>query len=120
MKDKINKFLRVFQIELEDLEEDLRVLCEMYAERQQKGEITHYVLLENSALIMNEIAGVESILQSLSSMCATSYSSLEEMVDDIDEKFRDKTMHSGFPEAVYALVRRKLEKVLKYVQDSES
>ena len=119
MKNKISKFLQVFRIELEDLEEDLKVLSTMYNEREQKGEITQYVLLENNALIMNEISGVESILQSLSGVSPVQYASLEEMVVDIDRQFRDKTEHAGFPDVVYELVKRKLDKVLKYVTDSD-
>ena len=119
MKEKIPKYVKVLKIELEDLEEDLLVMAEIYHQREQKDEITDYVFLENLTLLQSEIAGIETMLRSLNDIEYESYSSLDELVEYIEKEFRRKTDASGFPESVYALVKRKLTKVSKYIENAE-
>ena len=119
MRDKYQKYLKVLKIELEDLEEDLRIMAEIYGEREKRDEITQYVFLENLSLLKQEIAGIEQILHSLDSIEVSNFQSLENMVEHVDSLFRHKTDDADFPEAVYALVKRKLLKVSKYIHSGE-
>ena len=117
---RVKKFLAVLRVELEDLEEDLSVLKNLYGERDQRREITHYACLENVALVQEEISGIADIVRSMESIDPSKYSSLEELVADLEELCRCRIKESDFPKAVYALVQRKLEKVLRYVIDIET
>ena len=65
MKNKIEKYIKILKIELEDLEKDLLVMAEIYHQREQKKEITDYVFLENISLLQSEISGIDSIIESL-------------------------------------------------------
>jgi len=58
MKTKAHKFLSILKMELEEIEEDLKTLLEIYRCHEQKHEITNYVLQENSSLIQAEIAAI--------------------------------------------------------------
>ena len=117
MKYKIPKYMKVLKIELEDLEEDLLVMAEIYHQREQKDEITDYVFLENLSLLQSEIAGIDTMLSSLNEIDIEKFTTLAELVEFVDQNFRKKTDAANFPESVYALVKRKLTKVSKYIQD---
>ena len=119
MELKLAKYLKVLKIELEDLEEDLEVMKELYDRREQRNEITDYVFLENVALLKTEIAGVESLVKSIDDIPVDQFSHLDEFVDYVDALFRERTEHSGYPEAVYALVKRKLSKVSRYILSTD-
>ncbi len=115
MKEKLEKLLKVFKIELEDLESDIALLEETYNKREKKGEITHYVFMENIGLLKSEIAGISAMLRSVDCLNIDVCSSLEDLRDAIDKFIRKKTEELNLPPAVYELVKRKLMKVYSYV-----
>ncbi len=115
MRQKLPKYLKVLRIELEDLSEDLEVMKDLYGQRGRRDEITDYVFLENVSLLKSEIAGVEAAIRSMDEIPVDRFRNLDELVDYIDKLFRERTAGAGYPEAVYALVRRKLAKVSRYV-----
>ncbi len=119
MKELKRKYLEILKIELEDLKTDTETLLALSGERKDRGEITNYVFLENMTLFKNLISGIEYMYASLCKMSMEKYNNLGEMIADIDLGFRQKTKDSDFPEAVYTLVKRKLEKVLKYILGDE-
>ena len=119
MKDKISKYMKVLKIELEDLTEDLLVMAEIYHQRELKGEITDYVFLENLTLLQSEISGIDNILEFMDDFVPDKYSNIDEFVEALDSAFRTKSEDAGFPDSVYALVKRKLTKVSKYIKQTE-
>jgi len=119
MREKIRKYKKVLRIELEDLQEDLLMMAEIYHQRELKREITDYVFLENLSLLQSEIAGIDSIIGSLEGVNPDDFASIEECAEYISEQFRKKTQDAGFPDSVFALVNRKLVKVSKYILSSE-
>ncbi|MAG13193.1 MAG: hypothetical protein CMN78_01215 [Spirochaetales bacterium] len=119
MREKYQKYLKVLKIELEDLEEDLLLMAKIYQQREANNEITDYVFLENLTLLQSEISGIEQILKSIDTIDVDSFKTLDEMVEHVDVEFREKTEKSNFPEAVYALVKRKLSKVSAYIHSDD-
>ena len=119
MREKYRKYLKVLRIELEDLEEDLLLMAQIYQQREKDSEITDYVFLENVSLLQSEISGIEQILKSLGTIEGDSFGTLDEMVEHVDSVFRQKTEDANFPEAVYALVKRKLAKVSAYIHSED-
>lgn len=117
---RVTKYLAILRVELEDLEEDLTVLKNLYDERDRRREITHYTCLENVALVQEEISGIAEMVRDMESIDPSRYSGLEELVADLEELCRTRVRESDFPQAVLTLVQRKLEKVLRYVIDIES
>ena len=117
---RVSKYLAILRVELEDLEEDLTVLKSLYDERDKRGEITHYTCLENVALVQEEISGIADMVRSMETIDPNRYSGLDELVKDLEALCRRRIKESDFPEAVFSLVQRKLEKVLRYVIDIET
>ena len=119
MKEKLEKYLKVLKIELEDLESDLELMADVYGQREKRDEITDYVYLENVSVLKTEILGINSIVESIDDIPVEQFTSLGEFVEYVDTLFRDRTEHASYPEGVYSLVKRKLEKVKRYIEGSE-
>jgi hypothetical protein len=119
MRDKFKKFIQILKIELEESEQDLHFLEDLHKQREEAGEITQYVFRENMNLLKNEISSVREILYSVDDMIENrdDYDSFVEMVDALKRKVKDKVDRSTNAEAVYDIVSRKIDKVLKYVQE---
>ena len=95
------------------------LMAKIYQQREANNEITDYVFLENLTLLQSEISGIEQILKSIDTIDVDSFKTLDEMVEHVDVEFREKTEKSNFPEAVYALVKRKLSKVSAYIHSDD-
>jgi hypothetical protein len=115
MKDILHRFIGILKIELEDLEEDIDDLLELCQRQKNSKEITNYVYLENKSLLLNEIAGIKSLINSLDTWDARKFESKEEMFQEIDRMVHARTRECAFPEAVYSLVKRRLDKVVQYL-----
>ena len=119
MKDKIKKYTRILRIELEDLEEDLLMMAEIYHQRELKREITDYVFLENLSLLQSEIAGIDNIINSLDKINSDDFPSIQNFAEHISKQFKKKIEDAGFPDSVFELVNRKLIKVSRYILSEE-
>ena len=117
MQNKMRKFLKIFKVELEELEDELIMFGEMHKQREQSGEITTYVFRENMNLIKNEISGLQEIIRSVDGLVPTKYKSFEEMIEDLDRKIKERLRESEHADASYELVRRKLKKVHTYIRE---
>jgi hypothetical protein len=115
MRAALNKFIRIFRIELEDLEEDINDLLEILEKRRDSQEITNYVYMENKGILLNEIACVHELLDSISSIDADRYESVEAMIAEVRNMLDQRIQDCDFPEVVHSLVQRKFEKVSTYV-----
>jgi hypothetical protein len=115
MKDILHRFIGILKIELEDLEEDINDLLELCQQRKNSKEITNYVYLENKSLLLNEIAGIKNLINDLSSLDTGSFASQEEMFQEIDRMIHSRTREFAYPEAVYSLVKRRLDKVIEFL-----
>ena len=117
MRTKIRKFLNIFRAELDELVEDLLIFEDLYKKREENGEITNYVYLENKGLIKDELLGVQNIVNSAEQLLDHEYQNLDEMVEDLSAKIKMQIEESGHSNAAFLLVERKLQKVKKYMMD---
>ena len=119
MRALLNKFISIFRIELEDLREDINDLIEILERRKDCQEITNYVYMGNKGILLNEIASVEDLLDSISTIDAYQYESVEEMIADVHQMIDTRIQERDFPEVVHDMVQRKFDKVCKYVIGSQ-
>jgi len=117
MKDLLHRFIGILRIELEDLEQDVGDLLEICQRRKDSREISNYVYMENQSLLLNEIAGIKSLIHSLDEMDTGRFVSAQEMFAEIDRLIHTKTRECAYPEAVYNLVKRRLDKVVAYLRE---
>ena len=120
MRALLNKFISIFRIELQDLEEDINDLIEILEKRKDSQEITNYVYMGNKGVLLNEIACVEELLDSISTIDAYQYDSVEAMIADVRKILDQRIRDCDFPKVVNDLVQRKFDKVCKYVRGSQA
>ena len=115
MKEKIKKFFSMLLIELSDLEENMNMLIETTEERFKNHEITGYVWTENTALLKRERYLLQLIRRHvIEELSPGDFSSIEEAkkaVLQIVEK------QDSVPKAVPEFIDRRLEKVLRYLEE---
>jgi hypothetical protein len=115
MRAALNKFISIFRIELEDLGEDINDLLAILEKRRDSQEITNYVYMENKGTLLNEIACVHELLDSMRTIDANKYESVEAMMAEVRNMLNQRIRDCAFPEVVHSLVQRKFEKVSTYV-----
>jgi hypothetical protein len=115
VKDLLHKLLGFLRVELEDLEGDVTDLLEISQRKKDNREITNYVYLENKGLLLREIAGIKNLVEGLDGMDTGKFSNRQEMFREIDRRILENTREGDYPEAVYSLVKRRLDKIVKYL-----
>ena len=120
MRALLNRFISIFRIELQDLEEDINDLLEILEKRKDCREITNYVYMGNKCVLLNEIASVKELLDSISTIDAYQYESVEAMIADVGKILDQRIRDCDFPKVVNDLVQRKFDKVSKYVMGSQN
>ncbi len=116
MPERKKFFLKVFKAELEDCLEDVEDLSILYGRRRKGEEITEYVYRENEALLSREISGLKTVIASVDDFALERYESVDALAAALDEMIQKKVLEYEDPEAVYGIAKRKLLKVLGYVE----
>ena len=114
MKTRIQKYLNILKIELEDLIMDLELSKEVLTRRLREHEITEYVFLENLGLLKKEILGIERIKMMLNDS-EKNIQSIEDLHELVESYLLEEVKSAGLPEVVSMLISRKLEKVGRYM-----
>lgn len=114
VKNKIDRYLKILKIELEDLESDIIDSEAMLKKRLDDKKITGYVFMENLATFRAELEGVRKMEKEIDRL-ADKYETLDELVEHISDYFKKRIKESGLPEAVFVLIKRKLDKIYRYI-----
>jgi len=117
MPEKCKKFLKMLTLEMEDLEEDIRIMREIYQDREEKGEITKYVLLENTGLLENELAGIQFLQKKLAKIPIVTCGSYDDLAEYISDILENECHESDYPDSVFNFVEKRIQKVLKYMKE---
>ena len=115
MKHTKRRYIQLLKIELDDLKEDIGLVMEDYEAQRKRNAISQYVFLENMAVLKNEVLCVECAEHMLDQLDLERYASIEELVRDLEERFRRKMEEHGILAEVNRLIKRKLNKVARYV-----
>ncbi len=120
MHQKINTFLKMFAIELEDLHEDVELLIERYCDEHDHEVISNHVFYENVALMNNELFGIDSFLDEVRQIDPLGFKDTNELIDSLKKRLRERCANKGIAASAYILAERKMNKVLAYVEGHSS
>ncbi len=120
MPQRKRLFLKILKAELEDCLEDIEDLTLLAERRQQTGELSPFVYLENKALLQREKQGLQSVIMALNTMESDSFPDADSLAAVVDEQIKKTVADYEEPEAVYSIAKRKLLKVLRYTNDAAS
>ena len=116
MQYKVVKFLKILIAELEDLDEDIKILITKCEEQHLHEEISQYVFLENLAVLKNELFGVEGFIEEVRNISKEEFDSLKELKDFLLKNLAQRIKEKGLVHSILPLVERKLNKVELYLE----
>lgn len=120
MVSEVRHFLRVFRVEIDDIIEDLQLLIDQTDKRFEQGEITSYVRMANKALFQRLMESITKYAGIVDGIDASNYKGTSEIAASILDISRDYVSRLEDPEAVYVLLKRKLEKVKVFLSPDDS
>jgi len=115
----LNRFLDILTLEIEDLENDILDLVQLAKDRLERHEITNYVFLANKGVLLNQLACLKTLMGTLRSLDTRGYADVKQLVADVERRMRDCLASSEYPEAVFSLVKRRIDKVYRYLTQEE-
>ena len=112
-------FLKLLRVELDDLIEDTRLRIELNDRRFDREDITPYVHLENDALLKREVDAFGNFIGIIDGIDPSIYKDTSEVEADFLAKSRDSVSRLEDPEAVFVLLKRKLDKVRIFISSGD-
>jgi len=119
MSSEARHFLRLFRVELDDLVDEMKLLVDRMESRYASGEISEYVHLENLALYRREIDAFAKFAGIVDGIDPSLYKCTSDIEADLLARSRDYVSRLEDPEAVYILLKRKIEKVGKFISSDD-
>jgi len=132
------KFIRLLQLEVESLHDEIEIILSSLDRRLADHEITDYVRNENCAILRNELLGLEDFLRStfmtdgraalrdagtLNDASLDAASLDEASVDEVAERVRGylrrRLAERDYVPALYALIDRRIDKIVAYLKTPE-
>jgi hypothetical protein len=101
--------------EFEESIGNIQYLKDSYERKFKNEEITNYVYNENEAFLSREIIGLKSLL-SLIQTFSPEDKTPEELAEAVKNVVQQRLKGYEDPEAVYLIVNKKLEKILRYLK----
>lgn len=115
----IKRFLKLLRVEIDDLKDDLSLRLEMLENRYKRAEITQYVKLANEALFKREFEILEKYATIVDGIDPSFYKDISEAEKALLDLSRNYASRLLEPEAVYILIKRKIEKVKAFIQPDD-
>jgi len=115
MSVSLDFLVKVLQLELKEVENDLNGLKELYSSRHDSSEITNYVFLENTAILQSELDSIHQIGTFLDDIKIDQNLAPHELLDSIDEYIQSEITKKQYSQAIYNFAKQKMAKVSKYL-----
>ncbi len=111
-----DKFVRLLQLEIESLHDELEIILRSLDERLANHEITEYVRNENHAVLRNELLGLEDFVRTEFGVAEREGASLEEIESEVKSYLRRRLTERDYVPALYELVSRRIDKIVAYLR----
>ncbi len=115
MKHKIENYLAIMNLEIDDLEEDINYLIEQGQKKKINGTLTKYVFLENQAILKNEIHALECFKKIIRKIDPDNFRSIDALIEHLRHEFKKVVDTNSYAEAILIFTDRKMQKVKNYV-----
>ncbi len=115
MKDLKRKYIKMLELEFDDLREDIETLIEEERIRVETGKISNYVFMENFSTMKNEIAGINSFIHEIEELDVSAIGSISDMLEEIKRIFVKNFRRYGFTKTSTDILLRKVEKISMYL-----
>ncbi len=111
-----DKFVRLLELEIESLHDELEIIVRTLDERLANHEITEYVRRENQAVLRNELLGLEDFVRTRFGVSERAGATLDEMSSEVKSYLRRRLTEREYVPALYELVSRRVDKIVAYLK----
>lgn len=115
MKHQVRNYLAIIELEMEDLEEDIKYLIDQARKKKSNGTLTNYVFLENQAILKNEIHALECFKKIIKKTNPDDFGNIDGLIKYLRDEFKIIVDANSYAEAILIFTDRKLQKVKNYV-----
>jgi hypothetical protein len=112
---KLNKFIKMVDIELDDFKEDLLHLIAANKLRLKRKEISDYVFKGNDAILTDARNGLKNIQNYLKTIDTQNFHDLEELSNFLKDGIKNIFSDSATPKMDQTHLFRKIDKILLYL-----
>ena len=117
MSNRVSFMVKIFRIELEEVENDIHALMDYSSRRFEKKEISPYVWQENKALLVKEVSCLKELEGDLENWSpAGDKEDIASAVIELTEYLKNLVVKHGYPELVSIVIDRISEKVSRYIE----
>jgi hypothetical protein len=109
----------IISVELDDLVTDLIDTEGVLIRRLQEESITDYVYKGNDALLRREAMAIKGLKELTQDLSPLDYDDPKDFAEHFMGKVRAEVEHLQSPQAVIALVDRRVKKALKFILESD-
>jgi len=115
MPSSKNHFMRLMQVEILDLIEDIEAVEASHKQSFEADTVSQYVYRENNALLAREIHSLQKIAKLIDGLDSSVYADTASLADDLLVRSKELVRKNEDPEAVCLILDRKIDKVLQYL-----
>jgi hypothetical protein len=114
------KFIRLLELEIESMHDEVELILQTLDQRLARHEITDYVRNENGAILRNELLGLESFVRESFAPQIEEDACLDDVVRQVRESLRARCSERGYVPALFHLIDRRIEKIRAYLDTARS
>lgn len=115
MKNLKRKYIKMLELEFDDLREDIEVLIEEERIKTETGKISNYVFMENFSTLKNEIASINGFIHEIEELDVSKIKDISEMLEEVKRIFIKNFKRYGFTKTSTDILMRKIEKINLYL-----
>jgi hypothetical protein len=115
MQRMMRKYLKILDIELDDLQSDIEILIGECNMRKERGEITDYVFLENLAVLKNGIHAIHAFHEMIEGLDPDQFPDLNMFIQSVKDLFKSRLHDCSMAEGINRNIEIKLDNVFAYV-----
>lgn len=117
MSSLYRRFVRLLNVELESLQDELQVLVNYQDERLENKEITDYVRNYNVAVLKNELMGLHEFLRCEGCLDADSEGNLDQITDEVCGYIKHYFETRDNVPALFELFKLRIDKIRDYLEN---
>ena len=110
------RYIRLLEFELDDLEDDVQGMLNCASKRHGTHEISEYVFKENHAVLERQRSSIEEFRELLEALSVDEYDSIDSLIKDILVKAKKRIQRHDGCQCTLDQLERKLRKAEVYLK----
>ena len=116
MQEKIEAFLTFFELELNDLRQDIEILTVQYKIDYDHELVSNCMFYKNLERMNDELFGIDSFLDEVKGITPSDFDEIGDIVSHLKQRLLKRCRDKGIASFAYLLAERKMNKIRSYIE----